>query len=219
MLLLAAFAPSEGIVLSPAYQATPTATLSPMERLAKPTLPPSAGQADHGAQDYWLYCLPCHGERGQGLTDEFRDTYPPEENYCWESGCHGKRPYENGFTLPMQIPALVGPGALQKFPTAANLRGYIFAAMPMWKPGSLTEEQSWQVTAFLLRQNSLWDAREELNASNADQVRVGPPPATPTPEPLPVGPPVDAAVTVVAGVALVLTLLLLAAFLRRRRES
>jgi hypothetical protein len=161
-------------------QATPVNTLSPFERLEKPTLPPEPSQADLGAQDYWLYCLPCHGDRGQGLTDEFRQTYPPEEQYCWESGCHGKRPYENGFALPMNIAAVIGPGALQKFPTAAHLRGFIFTAMPFWKPGSLTEEESWRVTAFLLRENGLWQGTADLDSSNASSLQIAR--GTPTPE-------------------------------------
>lgn len=166
-------------------QAMPTSTLSPFERLAEPTLPARPLQADQGAQDYWLYCLPCHGDRGQGLTEEFRQTYPPDEVNCWQSGCHGKRPYENGFTLPTSIPPLIGTGALQKFENAAILRAYIFAAMPYWKPGSLTEEQSWRVTSFLLRENGKWAAQDELSASNADSLLVGPPRATPTPQPAP----------------------------------
>jgi len=153
-------------------QATPTSTLSPFERLAKPTLPAEPSQADLGAQDYWLYCLPCHGDRGQGLTDEFRETYPPEEVDCWQSGCHGNSPYEFGFTLPRNIAAVIGSGALQKFPTAANLRGFIFTAMPFWNPGSLTEEESWRVTAFLLRENGLWQGTVELDSSNAADLQI-----------------------------------------------
>jgi len=141
-------------------------------RLAEPTLPASPSQADYGAQVYWLACLPCHGDRGQGLTDEFRTTYPLEDRNCWNSGCHGTRPYEDGFTLPEKVPALVGPGTLQKFPNAANLRGYIFATMPFWKPSSLTEEETWQVTAFLLRQNGLWQGTAELSESNAQAVKI-----------------------------------------------
>ena len=85
----------------------------------------------------------------------------------------------------MNIPALIGAGTLQKFSNASILRSYIFAAMPYWKPASLTEEQSWQVTAFLLRENNLWTTRDELAASNADLVLVSPPQATPTPQPPP----------------------------------
>jgi cytochrome c len=145
------------------------------DRLAQPTLPANPSQADKGAQVYWLTCLPCHGDRGQGLTEEFKQTYPEEDRNCWASGCHGKRPYENGFTLPKTIPPLVGTETLQKFSNALILRSYIFAAMPYWRPASLTEEESWQVTAFLLRENNLWNGDEELTASNADAILVSGP--------------------------------------------
>jgi hypothetical protein len=153
------------------------------DRLAQPTLPASPSQADKGAQVYWLSCLPCHGDRGQGLTEEFKQTYPAEDRNCWSSGCHGERPYEDGFTLPKSIPAIIGTGALQKFPNALVLRSYIFATMPYWRPASLTEEESWQVTAFLLRENNLWTAQEELTASNADLVPVNAPLAVAAPQP------------------------------------
>ena len=142
------------------------------DRLAEPTLPAIPSQADHGAQVYWLSCMPCHGDQGQGLTDEFRATYPPEEEYCWESGCHGANPYESGFTLPKKIPGLIGESTLAKFTDAAQLNAYVRATMPFWKPGSLTEEEAWRVTAFILRQNDLWDASTELNASTAANVKI-----------------------------------------------
>jgi cytochrome c len=147
-------------------------TLDPFERLAEPTLPAEPSQADHGAQDYWLYCLPCHGDRGQGLTDEFRETYPPDEVDCWQSGCHGKRPYEFGFTLPTQIPPVIEDHALAKFTDAAQLNAYIRATMPYWNPGTLTEEEAWRVTAFLLRENNLLDVETQLNAENAASVKI-----------------------------------------------
>jgi cytochrome c len=155
------------------------------DRLAEPTLPAEPSQADKGAQVYWLSCLPCHGDKGQGLTDEFRRAYPKEEQNCWESGCHGNNPYESGFTLPKTIPAVAGPGTLQKFPNAFALRSYIFVSMPFWKPGSLTDEEAWQVTAFVLRENDLWDSKDDLNESNAASISVGvPPTAAPTSQPV-----------------------------------
>ena len=162
----------DGTASSVVQQSTPVSTISPFQRLAEPTLPADPSQADRGAQDYWLYCLPCHGDRGQGLTQEFRETYPPEEVDCWQSGCHGKTPYENGFILPTKVPAVIEHTALAKFTDAAQLNAYIRAAMPFWKPGILTEEESWRVTAFLLRENNLWDASTELNASNAASVKI-----------------------------------------------
>ncbi len=142
------------------------------DRLAEPTLPVVPSQADLGAQAYWLHCLPCHGDKGQGLTDEFRTTYPPEDQYCWERGCHGKRPYENGFTIPMVIPALIGQDVLTKFSDAAQLHSYIRVAMPFWKPGSLTEEDAWSITAFLMRENGLWKGDTELDETNAAEVKI-----------------------------------------------
>lgn len=153
------------------------------DRLAEPTLPPTPSQADYGAQVYWLSCLPCHGDKGQGLTDEFRETYPPEEQYCWERGCHGPNPYESGFTIPMSIPAVIGPDTIGKFTDAAQLHAYIHVAMPFWKPGSLTEDEAWRVTAFLMRENGLWNGMGELNSTNAEDVSI--PRGMPTPSAAP----------------------------------
>jgi len=173
-----------GTALSVSPQTTPMPTL---DRLAEPTLPAAPSQADYGAQLYWLHCLPCHGDVGQGLTDEFRETYPPEDNNCWGRGCHGRNPYEGGFTLPTTVPALIGNGTLTKFATVANLHGFISAAMPFEDPGVLTEDESWQVTAFLLRENGIIYSGP-LGASNADQILLSLSQPTPTPEATPAPP-------------------------------
>jgi hypothetical protein len=44
--------------------------------------------------------------------------------------------------------------------------------MPFWKPGSLSEEDAWKVTAFVLRENKLWNGVDELNDSNAGEVLI-----------------------------------------------
>ena len=79
--------------------ATPT-----VDRLAAPPTVEHPSQADVGAQVFWLNCQPCHGDVGQGLTQDWINQYPPEDRNCWDSGCHGDRPYENGFTLPKIVP-------------------------------------------------------------------------------------------------------------------
>jgi len=171
------------LLLSPAAQAqtlpAPTPTI---DRLAKPTLPANPSQADQGAQDYWLYCSPCHGDRAQGLTDEFRQQYPPEHQNCWKAGCHGRRPYPNGWTIPTPVPALVGPQALTHFADASALFGYMRLAMPFQTPGILEDETYWRITAFLLRQNGYRSDNTPLDASNASAVRI----PRPTPSPAPV---------------------------------
>ncbi len=149
--------------------ATPTPQLA-ADRLLKPTLPAQSTMADVGSQVFWLYCLPCHGDRGQGLTDEFREVYPPEDRNCWTSGCHGKRPYENGFTLPVRVPPLIGPSTLLRFNTALELHDYIRQAMPWQDPGSLPDDAAWQVTAFLAREHGSDPINEPLDNARAARV-------------------------------------------------
>lgn len=175
-LLLAGLFFQLGSAETDSLQVTPAAT---QDRLAEPTLPAIPSQADYGAQAYWLYCSPCHGDRAQGLTDEFRQLYPEEDRNCWNSHCHGNVTYENGFKIPTAVPQLVGPGSLAKFPTAANLYGYIHATMPFQNPDSLSDEEYYQIVSFLLRQNGLIDAGSEISSSNAAQIVVSH--ATPTP--------------------------------------
>ncbi len=58
-------------------QITPT-----VDRLAEPTLPANPSQADLGAVVYWLSCMVCHGDRGQGLTEEWRAVAGQEDMNC-----------------------------------------------------------------------------------------------------------------------------------------
>jgi mono/diheme cytochrome c family protein len=166
-----------------AVHTSPTPPESTADRLAAPVLPPNPSQADLGAYTYWARCMPCHGDRGQGLTDEFRALYPPEDRNCWASGCHGPRPYENGFTLPATIPALIGPGRLESFSDAASLEAFIAAAMPFSDPGSLSQEEYWQVTAFLLRENRRDPGTATLGPENAGQFILRPEPGASPPSP------------------------------------
>jgi len=121
--------------------------------------------------------MPCHGDQGQGLTDEFRNRqYPPEEANCWTSGCHGARPYENGFTLPKTIPALIGRNTLTKFATARNMFDYMRTAMPFNAPGSLSQEQYLQLLAYLLEQNSFVTTGSQLDLDSLQQINLRPAP-------------------------------------------
>jgi hypothetical protein len=116
------------------------------------------------------------------LTDEFRNReYPPEDVNCWESGCHGDRPYENGFKLPKTVPELIGAGALQRFPTAQNMYAFMRASMPFNAPGSLSDEQYLELTAFLLEQNQITAHGTRLDATTLQNIVLQPTILTPTP--------------------------------------
>lgn len=152
-------------------QESPPPTPTP-DRLSAPATVASPTQVDEGAQIYWLHCQPCHGDQGQGLTDEWRAQYPADHQNCWNSGCHGQRPYQNGFTLPKTVPALIGPHTLAHFATAADLYTLINQAMPYQAPGSLKTEEYWAVTAFLLRGHRLPDSALPIkNEAQAKLIR------------------------------------------------
>ncbi len=155
--------PDLGPSPTPAPGATPT-----IDRLAAPptVIPPT--QADEGAQLYWLHCQPCHGDQGQGLTDEWRMEYPPEEQNCWTSGCHGNRPYDQNVILPTSVPPLIGPAVdrimgtegaqvLTRFQTLEGVYSYMSVTMPYFFPGELSQEEYLAILAHLARENGVWD--------------------------------------------------------------
>lgn len=136
-------------------------------RLAKPVLPDQPNMADHGAVKYWGVCLACHGDVGQGLTDEWREAGFGEDMNCWQSKCHSPNHPPQGFEIPRYAPAIVGPGTLQRFTTANELRDYLYEKMPWWDPGALTEDESWNLTAFLLRENGVLPKETRFNIAEA----------------------------------------------------
>ncbi len=135
-------------------------------------LPPNAPQIDYGHEIYRLVCSACHGDIGQGLTPEWRSTWAPEDQNCWQSKCHGPNHPPDGFVLPV-APAINNLTNLSTFPTAVELQAYIHAAMPWYKPGGLTDERAWQVTAYVLKLNNI-DAGPMLNAATAAKIRLAP---------------------------------------------
>jgi mono/diheme cytochrome c family protein len=143
------------------------------DRLAPPPTVIPATQADDGEQLFWVWCQPCHGDMGQGLTDEWREQYPEDHQNCWEAGCHGDRPYENGFTLPQHVPAIIGDQTLLRFQTMEELFDYVHTRMPFENPGALSEEEALAVTAFLVRSHGKWDGTP-LTKENVSQFRLQP---------------------------------------------
>ncbi len=162
----------------PAARPSPTSPVAPgatptIDRLAAPPTAASPNQADEGAQLFWLHCQPCHGDQGQGLTDDWRAQYPPDDQNCWESGCHGPRPYGEGFILPTAVPAVIGDGALAKFETIDAVYEYVSVTMPYFFPGDLTQAEYLAIVAHLARENGLWDGRT-LTTDNLAGYRLRP---------------------------------------------
>ena len=117
------------------------------EIFQEPILSENPSQVEQGAYDYFYHCMPCHGDHGQGLTDEFRGMWVPDHQNCWAAGCHSGRPDEEGFPIPRDIPGVLN---LDHFSTPESLFIYLKATHPPQYPGGLEAEQYWSVTAHLL---------------------------------------------------------------------
>lgn len=150
------------------------------DRLARPTLPANPSQADMGSQVYYYVCMACHGDQGQGLSPEWVEAWELGEETCWQSRCHASNHPPEGFELPKYIPPVVGPVIPARFETALDLYTYIQEKMPWHAPGSLTEEEYWQVSAFLVRANGVDPGLQPLDKERAAAIRLRTAP-TPTP--------------------------------------
>ncbi len=133
-------------------------------------VPANATQAQYGAEVYRLVCQDCHGDKGQGLTPQWRATWAPQDQNCWQSKCHAANHPPEGFILPI-APAIVGQAALSPFSTAQDLYDFIQAQMPWYRPGSLVQKDAWAVTAHVLVMNQI-DPGPMLSAQNASQIRL-----------------------------------------------
>jgi len=108
-----------------------------------------------GAELYQFWCSTCHGDRGQGLTPEWRAEWPEGKQNCWQSKCHAANHPPDGFTIPKTVPALIGDDTLSKFNTAQDLYVYIRVTMPYWAPNILADEEYQAITIYLIEANYL----------------------------------------------------------------
>jgi len=157
---------------SPVLQGVAT----PTSAVIRPTQPPTVyppSQADNGAQIYWGMCMDCHGDQSQGLTDTWRETFPPDLRDCWQSGCHGADYPENSFViLASGAPALTGAGKLARFSNAFELYTFIHESMPLFPPGSLSSRDAWSLTAFILRMNDQEPDGLPLDTTNSAAIPI-----------------------------------------------
>jgi mono/diheme cytochrome c family protein len=158
--VLLAFAWVVGVAYSPAQAGKDTpedtpASPSIQDRLAPPPMGTPPTQVDRGHFVYYQVCMACHGDHGQGLTDEWRAQFGPQDMNCWQSKCHSFNHPPHGFQLVKTVPALIGTGTLSRFDNAQQLHDYIVKTMPWWKPGYLRADEFWQVTAFLMSEHGV----------------------------------------------------------------
>ena len=133
------------------YDAPPQPT---PDVLDVPVMPENPTEIQVGEVVYYYNCMPCHGDHGQGLTDEFRQIWVEDHQNCWARGCHAGRIEDEGFPIPRVVPAVSNrPDKLLRFPQPQDLFAYLERTHPPQNPGVLSEDDYWAVTALLLSEN------------------------------------------------------------------
>ena len=147
--------------------------------LAIPVLPENPTQVQRGEVAYYYHCMPCHGDRGQGLTDDFRSLWVEDHQNCWAVGCHGGRVSDEGFPIPRSVPPVNSPTSiLTKFPEAESLYSYLQSTHPPQRPGALEDEDYWDLTGFIRYMNGLQAGDEISGTQPPATIQLSPPVAS-----------------------------------------
>ena len=121
----------------------------------------SAQLPEDGSVVFADHCSVCHGATGLGLV-EAKEAFPPDHRRCQR--CH--KPGNPATMSLAQVelrqhdlfdvgtpPPLRGEGALASHAAPEALRAYVQAAMPRYRPGTLSSREYDAVTEFLLELN------------------------------------------------------------------
>jgi mono/diheme cytochrome c family protein len=120
-------------------------------------LPAGSGTATQGASIFEDHCSACHGEGGKGATTTTSGApaAPPVVSDIKRKGI-------DDTTLSIA----------NYWPYATTLFDYIRRAMPWTSPRSLTDEQVYALTAYILAQNKLIDAQQVIDAQTLPKVEM-----------------------------------------------
>ncbi len=112
-------------------------------------LPDGSGTAKKGAAVYQQHCIACHGEGGAGSVNDAL------------VGGHGS-------LATGQPKKTVG----SYWPYATTVFDYVRRAMPLQSPGSLSSDEVYSVTAYILFLNDIVLEIDELNAETLPRVEM-----------------------------------------------
>jgi cytochrome c5 len=121
-------------------------------------LPAGRGDATRGAQLYQAKCSACHGANGEGAPGT-----PPGPRLV------GREPRE-GFPFGSDPKHVRTIG--NYWPEATTLFDYIKRTMPLLEAGSLTDDEVYSLTAFLLAANEILPAGAALDSASLVAVRM-----------------------------------------------
>jgi cytochrome c len=112
-------------------------------------LPPGSGRAAQGAEIYAVKCVACHGADGAGSPND-------------------RLVGGQGTLTQLQQVRTVG----SFWPYATTVFDYVRRAMPFQAPESLTNDEVYALTAYLLAKNGIIRERDVMNARTLPKVRM-----------------------------------------------
>ena len=120
-------------------------------------LPPGRGSAADGAALYAGKCASCHGAKGEGIAP----LYPQ---------LIGRDPAGESFDFAKdpRIARTIG----NYWPYATTVFDYVRRAMPMTAPGTLSNDELYAITAYLLAANDVIVADATLDSASLVQVKM-----------------------------------------------
>jgi S-disulfanyl-L-cysteine oxidoreductase SoxD len=118
-------------------------------------LPPGDGTAAQGASIYAEKCSVCHGDGGRGTEASHKGLPAPPVLVSEQKF----KPIDGSTTSIANF-----------WPYAPPLFGYIRAAMPWNTPRSLSDHEVYALTAYILAENKLIDAKLVMNAKTLSKV-------------------------------------------------
>lgn len=118
-------------------------------------LPPGHGDAERGRVLYADKCAACHGAKGEGIAPN--------------PALIGREP-RSGFPFAKDFRTTKTIG--NYWPYATTLFDYIRRAMPLAAPGTLTSDEVYSLTAFLLAANEVIPAGSTLDSASLVAVRM-----------------------------------------------
>jgi mono/diheme cytochrome c family protein len=111
-------------------------------------LPPGSGKAADGAKIFAEKCVACHGEGGKGGIAARVIGGPP------------KATLDGGKTIA------------NYWPYATTVFDFIRRSMPWTQPRSLTDQEVYALTAYLLAANKVIGEDDEMNATTLPKVKM-----------------------------------------------
>ena len=112
-------------------------------------LPPGSGTPDQGAKVFATKCALCHGPEAKGGTN---------------AALVGGAPLTSGIDTPKTIANF--------WPYATTLFDFTRRAMPWQQPRTLTNDEVYAVTAYILALNKIIGPNDVMNAATLPKVRM-----------------------------------------------